>query len=708
MKLANIAGAASLAAALLAPVGARAAGVEGDQLAPGAAQQNFGLPSWAQNLSLSGNTTKLATVSGTLINGHVPVADANGNLVDSGVVPGGGGGTGSGTVNTGAAQALAVYTSATAAVSPLTLGTNVYGALTAAAIGTGSFLLSTNPTITTPTISGNVTMATDNTYSIGAASPGGNRIATVYALQFWAGNSAANVTLAHSKMSALAYDSTSTLYNCCYINYGFTAVNPVIGTANGDFDFGVMINGVAPAPTNPGAHGIFAMRGLSSADPNGGAVATLLTANDNDWDIGQPGQGFSTAYLHNGLMATTSAGLTVKASTGATIGTFAAGAVNITGTFTATGEIASVADLRAQYFTSIAAQGAYLQWNRNTNDGATWLVNQKGVGSGGINLGEATASNAFTLTANFNPVSAYIPEALQVSGSFAPPASLYMYCGAPGNCNGIWAGTATDVQAYGGAGIWDEVIIDSTTHRSYTSGENGLWVNFNVNSGYTAPPYTNALDRAGFQISAFGSSGGGQAWASAMSLTLNSGWAGASGNFGVGIEIDPDNEATASTDVLHGGNTFIIGEWLAGPIGAYPITDYLQISPVSNNGTHYGAHYGILFYADYLTDEYTIFDDSNTGAGNIASYVDAGKHQYGASYGGTYSVAAINIGTAAIAIAATSGDKICLSGNAQCVKYNGASINFDAGSVFSIGSSVGVSKTCTTNPTVVGGIITAC
>ena len=606
------------------------------------------------------------------------------------------------------ANVLAYYAASGTALSPLTLGTGVFAALSSAVTGSGSFVLATSPTLTTPVLSGNVTMATDNTYSIGAASPGGNRIATVYALQFWAGNSAANLTLGHSKLSALAYDSTSTLYNCCYINYGFTATNPVIGTANGDFDFGVMINGVAPASTNPGAHGVFAMRGLSTADPNGGAVATLLTANDNDWDIGQPGQGFSIAYLHNGEMATTTAGLKYYASTGAVMATFAPAGASFTGTLTATGEIASVADLRVQYFTSIAAQGAYLQWNRNTNDGATWLVNQKGVGSGGINLGEATASNAFTLTANFNTVSAYIPEALQVSGSFAPPASLYMYCGAPGTCNGIWAGTATDVQAYGGAGIWDEVIIDSTTHRSYTSGENGLWVNFNVNSGYTPPPYTNALDRAGFQISAFGSSGGGQAWASAMSLTLNSGWAGSGGNFGVGLEIDPDNEATSSTDILNGGNTFIIGEWLAGPIGAYPITDYLQISPVSNNGTHYGAHYGILFFADYLTDRYTIFDDSVTGSGNIASYVDAGKHQYGASYAGTYSVAAINIGTTSIAIATASGDKVCLSGNTQCMKYNGTNFNFDAGTVLSIGSSVGVSKTCTINPTVVGGIVTSC
>jgi hypothetical protein len=47
--------------------------------------------------------------------------------------------------------------------------------------------------------------------------------------------------------------------------------------------------------------------------------------------------------------------------------------------------------------TPIAAfNGAYLQWNRNAGDGATWLINQKGGGGGGIIFGESDTSNVFT------------------------------------------------------------------------------------------------------------------------------------------------------------------------------------------------------------------------------------------------------------------------------------------------------------------------
>ena len=45
---------------------------------------------------------------------------------------------------------------------------------------------------------------------------------------------------------------------------------------------------------------------------------------------------------------------------------------------------------------SIAYQGAYLQWNRDGANGTTYLINQRGGGSGGISFGEATTGNAYT------------------------------------------------------------------------------------------------------------------------------------------------------------------------------------------------------------------------------------------------------------------------------------------------------------------------
>ena len=41
-------------------------------------------------------------------------------------------------------------------------------------------------------------------------------------------------------------------------------------------------------------------------------------------------------------------------------------------------------------------QGAHLEWNKAGGDGATWLLNQKGLGSGGIIFGEVTTANAIT------------------------------------------------------------------------------------------------------------------------------------------------------------------------------------------------------------------------------------------------------------------------------------------------------------------------
>lgn len=42
------------------------------------------------------------------------------------------------------------------------------------------------------------------------------------------------------------------------------------------------------------------------------------------------------------------------------------------------------------------AQGAYLEWNKNNGGGSTYLLNQKGLGAGGIIIGEIDNANAIT------------------------------------------------------------------------------------------------------------------------------------------------------------------------------------------------------------------------------------------------------------------------------------------------------------------------
>lgn len=77
--------------------------------------------------TLSGNTSKVATVVGTLTNGHCVSIDSNGNLIDAGgaCTTSGGGGT----VNSGTAGQLAFYSVTGSAVSGET-------SLTAAQVGT--------------------------------------------------------------------------------------------------------------------------------------------------------------------------------------------------------------------------------------------------------------------------------------------------------------------------------------------------------------------------------------------------------------------------------------------------------------------------------------------------------------------------------------------------------------------------------------------
>jgi hypothetical protein len=65
-----------------------------------------------------------------------------------------------------------------------------------------------------------------------------------------------------------------------------------------------------------------------------------------------------------------------------------------TGTFTANGS-ANVFSLKVDSSSAVSTQGAYLQWNRGSQ-GETWLLNQRGGGTGAIVLGKVTSGNVAT------------------------------------------------------------------------------------------------------------------------------------------------------------------------------------------------------------------------------------------------------------------------------------------------------------------------
>ncbi len=51
---------------------------------------------------------------------------------------------------------------------------------------------------------------------------------------------------------------------------------------------------------------------------------------------------------------------------------------------------------------AISNQGAYLQWNRTGGTGESWLLNQRGGGTGGLRIGAATTANLVTEWARFD------------------------------------------------------------------------------------------------------------------------------------------------------------------------------------------------------------------------------------------------------------------------------------------------------------------
>ncbi|MCI5209234.1 MAG: tail fiber domain-containing protein [Candidatus Electrothrix sp. ATG2] len=80
------------------------------------------------------------------------------------------------------------------------------------------------------------------------------------------------------------------------------------------------------------------------------------------------------------------------------------GEANISGTLSA-GNISSDHSLHDCGYNEISGQGAYLQWNRSENGiqyGKTYLLNQKGKGSGGFVIGEVDKNNNVTPQVTIN------------------------------------------------------------------------------------------------------------------------------------------------------------------------------------------------------------------------------------------------------------------------------------------------------------------
>jgi hypothetical protein len=120
--------------------------------------------------TLAGSTTKIATVSGSLANGHCVSIDANGNLVDAGgaCTTGGGGGT----VTSGTAGQLAYYASSGSSVSGTNTGTGVVSALSNN-VNSASGFPTINPSGVLSVSAGPIRASANNNAALQLYNPGG-------------------------------------------------------------------------------------------------------------------------------------------------------------------------------------------------------------------------------------------------------------------------------------------------------------------------------------------------------------------------------------------------------------------------------------------------------------------------------------------------------------------------------------------------------
>lgn len=119
----------------------------------------------------------------------------------------------------------------------------------------------------------------------------------------------------------------------------------------------------------------------SSAVFNGGPRWLEITVDGNTLSPRQPVTPAPYALFSNAPWATVGSDISYTGGKVGIGGTPSVARLDVTG------------GIRASANHSTHPQGAHLEWNKTDGDGATWLLNQKGLGSGGMILGEVDAAN---------------------------------------------------------------------------------------------------------------------------------------------------------------------------------------------------------------------------------------------------------------------------------------------------------------------------
>ena len=188
-------------------------------------------------------------------------------------------------------------------------------------------------------------------------------------------------------------------------------------------------------------------------------TAFLLDTNHSIRAIANGGVGISTFQVTDGIylqqvsgnvgIGTTSPSAKLHVAGGITSTSLTTGSLNLSGPVATSGAVTT------------HSQGAWLEWNKAAGGGQTYLLNQRGLGGGGIIFGEVDSANAITenmritLGGNVGIGTASPAGKLTVAGG---STELGIY---PGTLNGVANTTAVtlDIPSTGTLSVWDNFVV---------------------------------------------------------------------------------------------------------------------------------------------------------------------------------------------------------------------------------------------------------
>jgi hypothetical protein len=224
-------------------------------------------------------------------------------------------------------------------------------------------------------------------------------------------------------LSKFSSDTKSTWYVPTLAAGGY---NPIVSAGDSGYFFSndndttVSTNGFVIAPWSTSASGIKIMEngnvGIGATAPISKLHISLASTINSGFILqgGDYNAGYGAFWIEGGgsgqnlyisaknNAATPVTDLTAAVNNSNIILNKDGGNVGI-GTATPTAKLAVNGGIHAAAWNTITFQGAHLQWNRSSGQGETWLINQKGFGTGnsGIRFGESTLADVVTEWARF-------------------------------------------------------------------------------------------------------------------------------------------------------------------------------------------------------------------------------------------------------------------------------------------------------------------